>query len=215
MKKSFLFIVLLSASFISTVKGQQLPKEYLDSVRSFFDDWTANQRDFVHNVMDNTAYPIDIDFALYRIHFESLFYPPATVYKLDEARAGKRVINDVAEKQSLAVDSLTLTEDEVDSAISKLHLSKRVKWSKDLLPNARITDTGSYFERWRNTTPGVAKPAYWTMSLPSFFRDGRYCIMFFMYYCGPMCGYEALIVYRKEGNHWVKFGTFSEREFTK
>src|SRR6185437_13658980 len=209
MRKLLLFTTYILIACITNLRGQQLSKGYLDSVQAFYNDWIVNQRDFVYTIIDNTTYPTDIDFCLYRIKFESLLDSPSIVYNLDEKRVHNKVVNDITEKRAYSIDSITLTTDEADSALAKLEESKSFSWNKNIFPNAEVIDTTQFFMRWRNTPNGVPKPGYWALSLPSFFREGSYCLMFYRYYCGQECGYEALIVYNNENGHWERFGTLS------
>ena len=205
--------MLCTAAFTSRLHAQQLSNAYLDSVKAFYADWVLDQKDFVYTIIDNTRYPTDIEFCLYRINFESLFFPPCTVYKLDEKKTQGRSLNDIEERKANAIDSVTLTEAETDSAFEKLKASTSFQWTKDIFPNAEFIDTTQDVMRWRNTSPGIPKPGYWALSLPTFFRDGAWCLMFYLYYCGPDCGHEALILYKNENRHWQRFGTLHEAVF--
>lgn len=209
MKKVFFLFIFCTTAFTARLHAQQLSKTYLDSVKAFYADWVTDQKDFVYTIIDNTRYPTDIEFCLYRISFESLFLPPCTVYKPDEKKTGGRIINDIPERQMNSKDSITFTEEETNYAFETIKASTTFKWTKEIFPNAEFIDSATYYTRLAATT-GNPKPGYWALSLPAFFRDGAWCMMFYRYYCGPACGYEALIVYRNENGRWRRFGTLHE-----
>ncbi|MCD6012386.1 MAG: hypothetical protein K0Q79_2248 [Flavipsychrobacter sp.] len=190
----FFFISLFS--FAS--EGRQLSSGYRDSVKSFFKSWVENQYDFVFTVMDNTTLPglIHYEFTMDTADIRA-FKSPFTVRKI------------VSEKKYFRIeygkDSINLTQNEVNYDIDKISASGSFRWTKDFFPNAEIVDSTRYFNELMNSIGSRSRPAFWTISLPVFLRNGEYCVLFSLYYCGSMCGHSELSVYKYESGLWQKF----------
>lgn len=60
------------------------------------------------------------------------------------------------------------------------------------------------FDFWEQYSK-LYKSAYYTVSNPIFFRNNKYCLIEYGYSCGPLCGENNLVIYKKIKGRWKEF----------
>ena len=131
MRKIFCLTLVLMITTSAELFSQQYSKGYSDSVRAFYQEWIQNQQDFVYSVMDNTTFRIG-DFILNR--FKEYSTTPCTIFHTNS----KRRLYGIDEKRKYSIDSIILTNQEIELAQKKIIESFNFKWSKEFF--AQTTD---------------------------------------------------------------------------
>lgn len=198
MHKFLSVFILFLFSFKTGLKAQEFSKEYLDSVKEFFKDWVENQKDFDNPfIFDNTADTNNnsslMNFEIKRIK---------EVFGKHPCKVMEAFIDSSKGNKTSFVDSRILTRREINSIVQKLKKSNSYKWTSDYFPNATIIE--------RRYNPG--KKRCWILSLPVFIKDGTFSVVFY-FERASLEGSTELVLYKKENNHWKRFGLILEGEF--
>jgi hypothetical protein len=203
-----IIVIIVCLASCSGAKGQQFSQGYMDSVKGFFKEWTENQSSFVSMVMDNTSYIVMSGSG--RAKNDSAFKVPYTYFRILSMQSYR--------KRQYGMESITLTESEIEFAQNILKASESFKWAKNIFPYADIVDSSQYFSEFRKaalngTNRGKAKSGYWSLSVPAFFRNGQFAILYSLYFCGSDCGHYELTLFKNENNHWQKFVVLTWAQF--
>lgn len=83
------------------------------------------------------------------------------------------------------------------------------KLPKKILPELEVLhpDTLKSFGPWHTfwqTAHNKGVNGYYTFSRPIFFNNGKYCVFFWNFNCGNLCGYGDILIYRKTKLGWKK-----------
>ncbi|RZJ17243.1 MAG: hypothetical protein EON51_17915 [Acinetobacter sp.] len=116
--------------------------------------------------------------------------------------------------EQLKYDTSVFTQDEIAYILERSHNSALKKWTKELVPTARIIngDTiklifNNYDKMWPYFHKKIGKDLT-TFSAPIFFRNNQYCIFYKGFHCGDRCGEGELSLYKREGKGWKKIKTY-------
>lgn len=209
MGKLLLITVFIYFALFDALYAQTYSKGYLDSVKAFYSDWEQHQRDLVHVINDNTEDARMLELCVKQMNDREHHCPSFTIHeKIYKHNANYDVTMD---RGTLTNDSIVLTQEEIGTLFKTIEHSMSFKWPKSIFPNAEIVS----FQQYQAEMPKLKRPdkGIWHLSLPYFIRNGHYCIIFYLYYCGWDCGYESLIVYKNNDGKWKKYGTLMEALF--
>lgn len=113
-------------------------------------------------------------------------------------------------------DSVTFSDQEIAYLYEEIAKFSKHKWDNELLENSKVVPTDTVrkvFADWKLRgwnylyNKGIHK--YYTFSVPIFFRNDTYCLFYYDYGCGDLCGYGELAIYKKENNIWTYWGRIS------
>lgn len=114
-------------------------------------------------------------------------------------------------------DSIKFTESEIKYINDEIATMDRHKWDKGLfadallIPSDKINKifTANIFKGWVYLK---AKHIYrlYSFAPPIFLRDDTYCLFYYHYGCGDLCGQSEFALYKKEQGKWVKIMPLSE-----
>ena len=89
-------------------------------------------------------------------------------------------------------------------------------WTNHLFPGIKIVNSDTIRKIFANRSQGwdyfyqhVGHRAD-GFSAPIFFNSDTYCLFYSSYSCGLLCAYGSLVLYKKEGNHWIEVKSYCE-----
>jgi len=131
------------------------------------------------------------------IHHESI----ATIRELIKGGKFKQNIED--ENGHDISESIVLTKQELDSLLLQLDACKTFRWTSQDLSRIQLDRltliTGDSTQKLYDVT------IKYHILPPLFIRNGRYCIFYYDYCCGGLCGEGHLVIYKREGNEWKRW----------
>lgn len=109
-------------------------------------------------------------------------------------------------------DSVKFTESEIKYINEEITKMARYKWDKGLFADALLipTDkinkifTDNIFKGWAYLKAKHIEKLY-SFAPPIFLRDDTYCLFYYSYGCGDLCGQGEFALYKKENGKWVKW----------
>jgi hypothetical protein len=108
----------------------------------------------------------------------------------------------------LKQDTLTFTKSEIDYILKKSKNSSIKKWTKELVPVAKLINGDTINQIFKNGEKGwtyfykkIGRD-FTSFSAPIFLRNNKYCIFYSAIHCGWLCGGGQLILYKREGAEW-------------
>ena len=116
---------------------------------------------------------------------------------------GKFVRRIEDEKGNNVSDSIILTQSEVEELQQRLNAFKRFHWTAQtsgLLNLNRLQLISS--DTAQRHLEGTIK---YQILPPLLFRNGEYCLFYYDYNCGPLCGQGELVIYKKEKQEWKRW----------
>jgi hypothetical protein len=181
-----------------TLKAQQYSKGYLDSVKEFYRQWSEKERIYpVFKIVDNASDSFGIKIALYEIR--------------QRIKDGELVFHSFKQENS---DSVVLSSKEVNYALWKIKGSQYFSWPTDFFPNAEIYHNNVFTSLSYDTSNQPrTKKVYCFLSLPVFLKNGKFCLLFQLYYCGSDCGNEDITLYKNEKGYWRRYGAVMQSIF--
>lgn len=114
------------------------------------------------------------------------------------------------------LDSMTMSVGEMKYVNAEIDKMANHKWGSNLFPDSRIisTDTvNAVFKDWKHRgwnymyKMGIHK--LYTFSKPILLRKGTFCLFYYGYGCGSLCGYGEFALYKKESGKWVRWVAIS------
>lgn len=131
---------------------------------------------------------------------------PNTISEIQKHIAkGKFVRRIEDEKGNNVSDSITLTKSEVKELQDRLTSFKEFHWTKQSM--SRLN-----FHRLQLINSDTAQrllegTIQYQILPPLLFRNGEYCLFYYDYYCGSLCGQGQLVIYKKEKQEWKHWWT--------
>ncbi len=118
--------------------------------------------------------------------------------------------------EHLKKDTITFTKAEITFITSQSKSPLIKKWTKELIPNAKLIEGDTITQIFKNYNKGWAYfykhigKAYHSFSAPIFIRNYQYCIFYSSFSCGYLCGEGELTLYKKDGTTWKKIKTYCD-----
>ena len=108
-------------------------------------------------------------------------------------------------------DSVDFTADERAQIAGEIKHPRITVWTNDWVPDARIIPKQEINEIFKDGGIEGGWNAFYNRygesfsdySMPIFLRDNTLCLFYSGNHCGGLCGYGALVLYRRDGNGWV------------
>ena len=117
-------------------------------------------------------------------------------------------------------DSLIITDEERAYINSEIDKMQGHKWQEGLVSGAHIITADSVrkvfdirktdrlFDGWSYFhNKGVDR--IYNFGVPIFFRNDNYCLFYYGYSCGGLCGEGSVTIYKKVKGKWQPFSTLS------
>lgn len=117
----------------------------------------------------------------------------------------------------IKLDSIKFSETEVKYIDTKIAEMNRYKWNKELFAGATLVPTDTinkiFGDRRKDgwaylNAKGISK--LYTIAPPIFLRNDTYCLFYYGYGCGDLCGQWEFALYKKEYGRWVKWFSLFE-----
>lgn len=151
----------------------------------------------------------------YKFRDDSVIYSDGFGIKIISVSNSRRFSNNHI--RYIKLDSIKLSETEIkyiDTKIAEMH---RYKWNKELFPNAILIPTDTItkiFGDWRKYGWAYLNKKHidklYNFAPPIFLRDDTYCLFYYGYGCGDLCGQGEFALYKKENGKWVKWFSLFE-----
>ncbi len=116
----------------------------------------------------------------------------------------------------LLEDSLTFSDQEIAYVYRELARLSKHKWDAGLLENSQMIPTDTITKVFADLKLGGWEYLYnkgikknYTFGTPVFLRNNTYCIFYYGYGCGGLCGYGDFAVYKKENGKWTYWGSIT------
>lgn len=208
-----------SVSVSEMLVRYNLPKDPRPKVKRVYEDSISKQG----ISMMREAMQGDRNGIVYSMHTDSLVYIDSLGNKSRVSRQDTYKMLPVpigARFQQILADSITITKEErtfINTAID--NMSKDI-WQQNLILDAQIIAVDSVrrvfdrrisdrmFDGWtyfRNK--GVDR--IYSFTVPIFFRNDTYCLFYYDYGCGNLCGEGQVAIYKKVKGKWVKWSILS------
>ena len=197
--RKLLLVGVCCLAFNMTLRAQQYSKGYLDSVKEFYRQWSEKERIYpVFKIVDNTTDSLGVKIALHEIR--------------QCIKQGKLIFHSFKQDNS---DSVVLSSKEVNYALRKIKTSQYFSWPTDFFPSAEIIHNHVFNSPSFDTLNyDRTKKGYWFLSLPVFLKkNGKFCLLFQLYYCGSDCGIEDITLYKNENGYWRGYGAIMQSIF--
>lgn len=111
--------------------------------------------------------------------------------------------------EQLAADDF-FTEKETGYIAGKMSDPGFSLWKQSFLPYARIIEESTLKavfadknQSWKLFQKEYGL-GYYTYTAPVFLRNNTYCVFYYDYHCGPLCGYGELVLYKKTKKGWQR-----------
>jgi hypothetical protein len=113
-------------------------------------------------------------------------------------------------------DSLILSDRDIAYAYKEIAKVSKHKWENGLFENSRVIPNDTItkvFADWARRgwsemyRKGINK--FYTIGMPVFLRNHTYCLFYYDYSCGGLCGYGDFAIYKKENGKWTYWGRIS------
>lgn len=150
--------------------------------------------------------PIDFDKTAAREFFtqlERLHHWNKTVFLIDGVCYDKKRFQKIISNESL------LSNEDVSYINQQLLSSSYKVWGKDIFDTFEIVNK-RYIDSVGKPDPFTQTPSYLRFSKPYFTRDGKYCFIYYSFYCGNLCAESSFQLFTKTNGKW----TFVESYFT-
>ncbi|MFD2873827.1 hypothetical protein ACFS5N_15180 [Mucilaginibacter ximonensis] len=174
-------------------------------------------------------------FAIHIMH-EGLWYPQSHMFYKESADSviftengtGKPTAMSRAKGNSLVfkdkggrmrpvgLDSMVMSVAEMKYVNDEIDKMVNYKWYDHLFLDSRMisTDTvNAVFKDWKGRgwnymyKMGIHK--LYTFSKPILLRNGTFCLFYYGYSCGGLCGYGEFALYKNENGKWVRWVAIS------
>lgn len=116
----------------------------------------------------------------------------------------------------IKLDSIKLSETEIKNIDTEIAEMNRYKWNKELFTDATLVSTDTINKIFGDRRKGgwaylIAKgiSKLYTIAPPIFFRNDTYCLFYYGYGCGDLCGEGEFALYKNEQGKWVKIMSLS------
>ena len=115
---------------------------------------------------------------------------------------------DLAKTKQLLVDSIdhfnlkSLNESGKTFWIASLKELKTGTWKNGIFNRVTIVSR-KYLDSIAGTTAFKIPLPHYSLSLPYFSKDGNSFVIYYDYYCGPLCAESSLRLYRKINGNWT------------
>ncbi|MBK1439658.1 hypothetical protein JHJ32_06650 [Parapedobacter sp. ISTM3] len=135
----------------------------------------------------------------------SLDYRPMPVSAKPYSQAPEGCYDAILE----SLDKLGIKE--LDTLSWAIEMKRRTEWDSlffgdkfKLVPDDTIRSIFADDSRWWGYFNEHIGPGFLRFSLPIFFNDYHYALVYASENCGGLCGYGAWMIMRREEKHWVK-----------
>lgn len=110
-------------------------------------------------------------------------------------------------------NKLILTKQEKKYLSARLHQFRTLNWKEHLLPNSALISRDTLDRYLKNEVYGNGWEklydrgiqGFYSFSRPIFLRNETLCIFQADYYCGSLCGWGNITIYRKENKVWKPY----------
>ncbi len=128
--------------------------------------------------------------------FISNFAKNKTLTVVDEPYFSMSIIEEF--KKSSRAKTI-LSEIQINELYNDMLAKKAFIWTTNLITGAKFISSKTY----DSLTSTINIKTLSKFSRPSFTKNQIYCLIYYNWKCGPMCGGYALSLYKKENNSWV------------
>ena len=160
---------------------------------------------------------------VYSMHTDSLLYIDSAGNRSRVSRKDTYKMHPLpirARFQQILADSITITSKEKAYINAEIENMGKHIWRQGLVMDAQLITidsvknvfdrrkTDRMFDGWtyfRNK--GVDR--IYSFTLPIFFRNDNYCLFYYDYGCGSLCGEGQVAIYKKVKGKWVKWSVLS------
>jgi hypothetical protein len=109
-------------------------------------------------------------------------------------------------------DSVTFTPQEQNLVRAWAAQPPIHRWTNDLIPGVRLISKDSINAIFAAYHPGGGwdyihdhyGPRLNGFGCPLFLRNNTYCLFYYEYGCGSLCGFGSLVLYKKKGSRWIR-----------
>jgi hypothetical protein len=117
----------------------------------------------------------------------------------------------------IKLDSIKLSETEIKDIDTEITKMNHFKWDKELFTDATLVPTDTinqiFGDRRKGgwtylNAKGISK--LYNIAPPIFLRNDTYCLFYYDYGCGDLCGQGEFALYKKENGRWVKWFSLFE-----
>ncbi|RAR48541.1 hypothetical protein [Flavobacterium lacus] len=95
-----------------------------------------------------------------------------------------------------------LKKNEISTINQKLKKDCEIPWTHSSTLNLKIVKDTLFEKSDRDVLVKELNQNILIISHPIFFRNGKYCILFYQYVCGNICGTSSLALYEKVNERW-------------
>jgi len=154
----------------------------------------------------------------YKESADSVIYTDTTGKRtpMSRARATPLVLKfNNGRMRPVALDSMTMSVKEIAYINAEIDKMKDHKWDKGLFENSQIIPTDTVTAIFKNSKRGWSYMykkginKFYTISKPILLHKGAFCLLYYGYSCGGLCGYGELALYKKENGKWVHWVAIS------
>ena len=130
-------------------------------------------------------------------------------YTIDEIKrrlSSDTIVSLATRDNTRSSDTLMLGNGEREKILSQLDRLKSFIWTKKNVAKinsgqSQLLDRDSIWKRVFDFSGKV----FYNIIPPLFFKNGEYCLFYYDYGCGGLCGYGELAIYKKETNKWKRW----------
>ncbi len=235
MKQILSLITAYIFSFHSELIAQNLSNKYRDSVKDFFSEWIAAQKEFENPLILDTS-------VLFYCQVDSMTLLKENEhfrFSLNGTKAYKYRYP-ISDYITARIDSITFSKKELEFLVNKMQKPAIQNWDIEIFPKSHFVKKREvdsffklYYSVWSKASDVMSEcnydtlkmksysicrqfkqmqqnilwdQGYWKFSNPVFLKNGSVALIYYWLFSGNTYVCYEFNVYKKENGHWNYFG---------
>ena len=149
-----------------------------------------------------------INFAITDQRYRIFLVTEMSPYNLDKIKKyverGLFILRLVDENGKDIPDSIQLTQQDKDSIFFQLNTLKDFKWTLSDAKRINFNNVAMICLD-SSTSDRFDYAIKYHIVPPIYFQNHSYCILSFVYHCGPFCGHGQITIYKKTADGWKRW----------